>query len=63
MMKEVATIKFKDAETSDDAVAIIRCDDGLVAICLSVHQGSDVEVVMRKADASALLEALRTAVT
>ena len=63
MMKEVATIKFKDAETSDDAVAIIRNDEGVVAICLSVLGGSDVEVVMRKADASALLEALKAAVT
>jgi hypothetical protein len=63
MMKEVATIKFKDAETSDDAVAIVRCDEGSVAICLSVRRGSDVEVFMHKVDAKAFLDALRTAVS
>ena len=62
-MKEVATIKFKDAETADEAVAVVRCSDTLVALCLSVKGGSDVEVVMGKADAAKLLEALRAATT
>ena len=62
-MKEIATIKFKDAETSDNAIAVIRSADDAVAICLSVQGGSDVEVVLSKADARVLLEALKKAVT
>lgn len=60
-MKEVATITFKDAESGDEAVAVVRRTDDLVAICLSVKGGSDVEVVVGKADAGRLLEALREA--
>ena len=61
-MKEVATILFKDASTSDDAVAVVRYDDKIVAITLSVLSGSDVDVAMSKADARAFLEALKVAV-
>jgi len=63
MMQHVATIIFKDAETSDEAVAVVRRDENTVAISLSVQHGSDVQVVMNKTDASTFLEALRTAVT
>jgi hypothetical protein len=63
MMQHVATITFKDAETSDEAVAIVRRDENAVAVSLSVRHGSDVQVVMNKTDAGALLEALRTALT
>lgn len=60
-MKEVATIKFKDAETAAEAMVIVRCDDRLVALCLSVKTGSDVEIVIEKTDAEKLLDALRAA--
>ena len=63
MMQHVATLVFKDAETSDEAVAVVRRDENAVAVTLSVQHGSDVQVVMSKADARALLEALKTAVS
>ncbi len=62
-MKEAATIKFKDAESSDEAVAIVRYDESRVAICLSLKSDGDVEVVMNKADAGKLVEALRNAMS
>jgi hypothetical protein len=60
-MKEIATIRFKDVETGNDAVAIVRRNENLVAICLSVQGGADVEVGMSMVDATALLAALRVA--
>ena len=61
MMKAVATIQFKELGASDEGVVIIRNDEQSVAICLSVRKNGDLEVVMSKADAKAVLEALETA--
>ena len=63
MMQHVATIKFKDAETSDEAAAIVRRDEGRVAVTLTLRHNGDVEVVMNKTDARAFLDALTTALT
>ena len=57
-MKESATIIFRDAESSDEAVAIIRYDTNHVALCLSLKSDGDLEVVMEKEDARRLLVAL-----
>ena len=62
MMKEAATITFKDADSSEEAVAIVRYDESRVALCLSLKSNGDVEVVMKRADAGALIEALKKAV-
>jgi hypothetical protein len=60
-MNEAATIIFKDADSSDEAVAIVRYDESRVALCLSRKSNGDVEVVMEKADAGRLVEALKKA--
>jgi phosphotransferase system HPr-like phosphotransfer protein len=62
MLNEIATIQLTDAETHDDAIAIVRRDENRVALSLSVRKGSDVQIVMTKTDARALLEALKAAV-
>ena len=62
-MKEVATIIFKDAESSDEAVAIVRYDESLVALCLSLKSGGDTEVIMTKTDARKLVEAMKRAMS
>jgi hypothetical protein len=62
-VNEAATIRFKDAESSDVAVAIVRYDERRVALCLSLKSNGDIEVVMEKADARKLVEALRKATT
>ena len=56
-------ITFKDAESSDEAVAIVRYDDSRVSLCLSLKSDGDTEVVMTKADARKLLEALKRAMS
>ena len=63
MMQESTTITFQDAETSEEAVAIVRYNQKNVAICLSHKSDGDMEVVMAKADAQKLIEALTKAVT
>jgi len=62
MMTDAATIKFRDAESSEEAVAMVRYDEHRVAVCLSLKTNGDVEAVMSKADAQKLLEALKVAV-
>jgi hypothetical protein len=62
-MKEAATITFRDDDSSDEAVAIVRYDEGRVALCLSLKSDGDVEVVMKKADAGTLIEALKRAIS
>jgi hypothetical protein len=62
MMREAATITFLDAESSDEAVVIVRFDEKHVALCLSLKSDGDVEAVMRKEDAKRLLDALKRAV-
>ena len=62
MMKESTAITFQDTETSEEALAIVRYDQSNVALCLSRKSDGDMEVVMTKADATKLIEALRKAV-
>jgi len=61
MMNEAATTTIRDVESSDDAVAIVRYDESRVALCLSLKSDGDVEIVMNKADAGRLIEALKKA--
>ncbi len=63
MMKEAATITFQDVGTSDEAIAIVRYDESRVALSLSLKADGDVEVVMKKADARKLVEALKEAIS
>lgn len=63
LMKQIATITFQDADSSGEAVAIVRSDQNHVALCLSLLSDGDIEVVMRKVDATKLIEALKNAVT
>jgi hypothetical protein len=62
MLEEIATIKFTDIDTNDEAVAIVRSDEDSVAVALSLESDGDIEVVMKKEDAKKLSEALKKAV-
>jgi hypothetical protein len=63
MMTEAATIMFQDADSSDEAVAIVRYDADHVALGLSLKGDGDLEVLMKKADAKKLSDALMAALT
>jgi hypothetical protein len=60
-MKQAGTVKFKDADSRDDAFVSVRYDDSVVALAVSLKQSGDIEVFMSKQDAKALLESLRVA--
>jgi hypothetical protein len=62
-MKEIASIKFVDAASDDEAVAIVRAAEGLVAVTLSLRRGSDVEVLLRTEDGRLFLAALQRAIS
>lgn len=58
-MKEVATIKFIDGETKEEALVIIRSAENRVCLCLSHVSGSDTEVCMTTEEVRQLIEALQ----
>jgi len=57
-MKEAATITMMDIKSSEEAYAIVRYSPDSVALCLSLKSNGDVEVLLSKSDAKALVEAL-----
>jgi hypothetical protein len=60
-MEQVTIIKFKDLDTSDEALVIVRHDEASVVLGLSLKSNGDVQVVMRKESARELYEALKKA--
>jgi hypothetical protein len=60
-IKEIATIKFTDDDSGQEAVAIVRAAEGQVALCLSLARDGDVEVYMRRDAFHSLLDALQQA--
>jgi hypothetical protein len=58
-MKEVATIKFTDDFTKEEALAVIRADSDRAVLCLSHKSGGDIEVCMTKDEAKRVAEALQ----
>ncbi len=63
MQKEIATIIFNDAETSDESVAIVKVLDNKIGLTLSQRANGDLETVLPVDIASQLLQALQTAIT
>lgn len=62
-MIEVATIPFKDLDSGNSGVAVVRFDKDCVAICLSLEAAGDIEVVLCHKDAASLQGALATAIS
>lgn len=60
-MTEAVTINFRDVSTEDAGIATVRYDSRSVAVGLSFKEGSDVEVIMTKADAKKFVDALSKA--
>jgi len=61
-MTEIATINFRDADTGDDACAIVRVLQGCVGITLSLKHDGDIEVFMGRTDVEGLIAALQKAI-
>jgi hypothetical protein len=61
MLNEIATIKFTDVDTGDEALAVVRSDENHIALGLSLKSDGDIEVVMKKEDAEKLSNVLAKA--
>jgi hypothetical protein len=61
-MKTATTIKFINAESNDEGLIILRYNEALVMLCLSLKSNGDIEVAITKDHAKRLLEALKEAV-
>jgi hypothetical protein len=62
-MEQPIIIKFKDLDANDEAVVIVRYDKASVVVGLSLRSNGDMQVVMTKADARKLIEALEKAMS
>jgi len=60
--QKVATLKFMDAESKAQSVAVVRTTSAAVGVCLSVEKDGDLEVFLSPADCKNLIDALREGV-
>ncbi|HET7585465.1 MAG TPA: hypothetical protein VFK13_11195 [Gemmatimonadaceae bacterium] len=60
-MKEIATIRFEDADTGDPGVAVIRTAARVVGLALSLESNGDIEVFLKAADCERVIAALQQA--
>lgn len=61
-MKNIATLRFIDAETGDAGLAIVRASASMVGLALSLRANGDTEVFLSKHDCQQLIAALERAV-
>jgi hypothetical protein len=61
-MTNVATIQFQDADAKDDALIVVRAEQGRLALGLSLKSDGDLEVVIPVETARTLIQSLRDAV-
>ena len=57
-MKTVTTVIFRDIDSDDEGVVIVRHDERYVGLGVSLKLNGDIEVVMGKDDARKVAEAL-----
>ena len=62
-MKEVATFRFREAESGDEAWAIVRATDRLVGIAFTLKTNGDLEVFLEHEDCRRLIAELQRALT
>jgi hypothetical protein len=60
--REIATIAFIDSGSGEPAIAVVRQSDGCVALCLSIQRSGDLEVLLDRASAQKLAEAIKEGV-
>jgi hypothetical protein len=61
-IREIAAIRFRDRESLDGAVVIVRQADRDVGLCVSLRSDGDVEVFFDTVVAEQLLNAIREAI-
>ena len=46
-MQDVVTLNFVDYDSNDEATIIVRAERDLIAVCFSLKEDGDVELVLR----------------
>ena len=59
--REIATLEFRDVESDEDGVIVIRVGGGSVGLAISLRTDGDIEVFLSPAQAVAVAEKLREA--
>jgi hypothetical protein len=59
--KQITTIQFKDIDSNDEALIIVRASENYITLCVSKREDGDIEVVFQTEEGKKLLEALRQA--
>lgn len=60
-LEEIATLSFRDLESGDEGVIVIRVAKDSVALAVSLQTDGDIEVLLSASDALAAAEKLRQA--
>ena len=60
-MEEISTIRFKDLESGDNGVVIIRARKGILGLALSLEKDGDLEVFFTPTDCQLVTEGLQKA--
>jgi hypothetical protein len=60
-MREIATLTFRDADSSEEAIAVIRAGQNRIALCLSLSSNGDVEVILTQTAARDFIAAMNQA--
>ena len=58
-MQTADTIVFRDIDTADEAVVMVRYDARHVVLAISLKSNGDIQAVMTKADAAKVMAALQ----
>lgn len=61
-MTQTATIIFVDANTNEEGCIMVRCDDRVVGLAVSLKCDGDIEVFLTKQDAEKLSMAIERAI-
>jgi hypothetical protein len=59
-LKQIATLVFREPESGEECIVIVRAGGGQVGLALSRHDSSDTEVFLPADLAERVAEALRT---
>jgi hypothetical protein len=61
-MKHVSTLKFRDLDSADNGIAILRVGQGMIAIGLGLEKNGDLDIALSKEDALRFVSALQLAI-
>ena len=62
-MKSISTIEFRDCDSQDDALIVIRAASRCIALGISLKSDGDLEVIIPVEKAQSLIDSLQQAIS